>query len=225
MWIMYQSVDHAGNILVQKTYRGGNGPVILLNAHLDTVFEFEPNRKIIKDGNVWSSSEGILGADDQAGVSVLLHTADYFPYSSFSRKVKFVFTVEEECGLIGAQQVDDDFLWGIDGAFVVDRRCHGNIVTSCGGYISFCDERYGAFYEQVALEENLDGWKTTAGGSSNTRIWAEHGIQSVNLSVGYGSEHTEGEFVNIEDCYETVRLLEGVFKRNKEMKNLLWEIR
>lgn len=224
-YVDHVSVDYEGNILTEKTYRGGNGPVILLNAHLDTVFEFEPERKIIRDGNIWSSSKGILGADDRAGVAVLLHLAEHLQYSSFSGKVKFIFTVEEECGLIGAQQVNDDFLRGVVAAIVVDRRGKGDIVTSCGGYIPFCDERYGAFFEQVALEENLSGWKTTAGGSSDTRIWAEHGIQSVNLSVGYGNEHTEGEFLDVEVCYQTTKLLKGVFQKSKELRAVLLGIR
>lgn len=218
------TIDRAGNILAEKTYRGGNGPVILLNAHLDTVYEFAANREIVKEGNLWSSSKGILGADDRAGVAVLLQTANYLQHSSFTGKVKFIFTVEEECGLMGAQQVDDYFLWGTDAAIVVDRRGHGDIVTSCGGYIPFCDERYGAFFERVAAEENLAGWKTTVGGSSDTRIWAGHGIQSVNLSVGYLNEHRDNEFLNVEHCYETVRLLEGVFNKSRDLRAVLRSI-
>ena len=48
------TVDQSGNILAQKKYRSGNGPTILLNAHLDTVESFEPARAIIKDNTIWS---------------------------------------------------------------------------------------------------------------------------------------------------------------------------
>src|SRR5579875_1989532 len=37
----FLTVDHAGNILAQKTVGIGNGPTILLNAHLDTVERIE----------------------------------------------------------------------------------------------------------------------------------------------------------------------------------------
>ncbi len=40
-FVDYLTVDHAGNILAERTHRGVNGPTILLNAHLDTVDEIE----------------------------------------------------------------------------------------------------------------------------------------------------------------------------------------
>jgi tripeptide aminopeptidase len=219
------TIDRTGNILAEKTYKTEHGPVILLNAHLDTVYEIEEDREIIKEGKVWSSSKGILGADDRAGVAVLLHIAEFLHLSStFNGKVKFIFTVEEECGLVGANQVDDYFLWNTDAAIVVDRRGTGNIVTSCCGYIPFCHPLYGSFFKNVATSEGLNGWETTPGGSSDTRVWAMNGIESVNLSAGYFNEHTDEECLDVEDCYRTAILIEGVFKRSREMKGVLREI-
>lgn len=215
------ATDRSGNLLAEKTYRSGHGPTILLNAHLDTVIEFEPDRVIKKNDGVWSSSKGILGADDRVGVAVLLHVAEYLYRSNFSGKVKFIFTVEEECGLVGARQVDEYFLWGTDAAIVVDRRGKGDIVTSCGGYIPFCEKAYGRFFEETAQSQGLDGWACTNGGSSDTRIWAEHGIQSVNLSVGYQSEHTDDECLDVAACYETAKLVKGVFEKARELQRVL----
>ncbi|WP_078427633.1 M20/M25/M40 family metallo-hydrolase [Alkalihalobacterium alkalinitrilicum] len=221
-YVDHISVDRAGNVLAEKIYRGGHGPVILFNAHLDTVYEIEPGRKIVKNGNTWSSSKGILGADDRAGIAVLLHTAEYLSqHSSFSGKVKFIFTVEEECGLVGAREVDEYFLWGTDAAIVVDRRGTGDIVTSCGGYFPFCHPQYGAFFEEIAVIEGLNGWATTKGGSSDTRIWAEHSIESVNLSAGYRNEHTEEEILDVEACYGTAQLLEEVLRNDKKLRAVL----
>ncbi|MGG3998734.1 hypothetical protein ABEV17_02905, partial [Anoxybacillus kestanbolensis] len=66
------TTDRYGNLLAQKKCKTGCGPTILLNAHLDTVAELEAGREIVKNGPIWSSSKGILGADDRAGVAVLL---------------------------------------------------------------------------------------------------------------------------------------------------------
>ncbi|MGG2093488.1 M20/M25/M40 family metallo-hydrolase [Bacillus sp. S13(2024)] len=224
-FVDYMAVDTKGNILAQKTYRGGAGPTILLNAHLDTVEELEANRVIVKNGSVWSSSKGILGADDRAGVAVVLETAKRLASSSFCGKVKFIFTVEEEIGLVGASHIDEHFLWNVDAAIVADRRGYGDIVVSCGGYEPFCGEQYGEFIEQVAQNVGLEGWKCTAGGSSDTRVWAAHGIQSVNLSVGYQHEHTEYEQLDVGACYRTVELIGGIFEHAADLRRVLSEVR
>ncbi|WP_164669398.1 M20/M25/M40 family metallo-hydrolase [Virgibacillus doumboii] len=224
-YVDYLSIDRHGNLLAEKTYKSGNGPTILLNAHLDTVCEIESDRVIKKENNIWSSSKGILGGDDRAGVAVLLFIAEHLSNSSFNGKVKFIFTVEEESGLVGANHLDDYFLWGTDAAIVVDRRGKGDIVTSCGGYIPFCDEVYGEFFETIAEKEGLSGWSCTNGGSSDTRIWAEHGIQCVNLSAGYRNEHTDNEYLDVEAAYETVSLIKGIFNNTKELRHVLRTIK
>ncbi|MER2191198.1 MAG: M28 family peptidase [Solibacillus sp.] len=215
------AVDRFGNLFAEKTYRTGTGPTILLNAHLDTAFEIVHGRRILKDGEIWSSSEGILGADDRAGVAVLLELARRLPSTNFSGKVKFIFTVEEEVGLVGASQVDDYFLWDVEAAIVVDRRGTGDIVTSCGNYLPFCQKAYGQFFEYVARKYQMDGWKCTAGGSSDTRIWASHGIESVNLSVGYQREHTDQESVDVAATYRTFQLLMAVFEEHWTLRKAL----
>lgn len=220
-YVDYLTIDRYGNILAEKTYRSGNGPTILLNAHLDTVEEIVPDRTILKNGAIWSSSDGILGADDRAGVAILIHLAKYLRETSFHGKVKFIFTVEEEIGLVGARHIDEYFLWGVDGAIVCDRRGTNDIVISCGRFIPFCDESYCKFFEEVANKHQLGNWKCTAGGSSDTKIWAEHGIQSVNLSVGYSNEHTDDEFLNVTATYNTVQLLLKVFEEAKLLQRMI----
>jgi len=219
-------VDYAGNVLAEKKYGTGIGPTILLNAHLDTVYEMEKNREIVKDGIIWSSSKGLLGADDRAGVAIILQIAKQLYKSKiFNGKVKFIFTVEEEIGLLGAKQVNEYFLWGIDAAIVVDRRGTGDIVTSYEGWTPYCDKRYGEFIEEVAKTAGLEGWKTTSGGSSDTKVWASHGIQSVNLSVGYQNEHTDYETLNIAACYETTKLVLAILSKWRELKAVIREIK
>ncbi|WP_110114058.1 M20/M25/M40 family metallo-hydrolase [Bacillus sp. CGMCC 1.16541] len=221
----FLTVDRTGNILAQKMCGTGRGPTVLVNAHLDTVEMIEKGRKIVKEGSIWSSSEGILGADDRAGVTVLIELAKRLETLKFHGAVKFIFTVEEEVGLVGARRVDGYFLWDVDAAFVVDRRGTGDIVTSCGGYEPFCHENYGAFVEQIAITEGLEGWKCAAGGSSDTRVWAGYGIQSVNLSAGYQHEHTNDETLHVDACYETLMLLSGVFQHGRELERVVRELK
>ncbi|MGG4489729.1 M20/M25/M40 family metallo-hydrolase [Metabacillus idriensis] len=217
----FVTVDKKGNILAQKNCGTAQGPVILFNAHLDTVEEIYDGRMIEKNGAIWSSSEGILGADDRAGVTILLELIQRLDHLKFNGKVKFIFTVEEEVGLVGARKVEEFFLWDVDAAFVVDRRNKTDIITSCGGYIPFCHHSFGKFVEESAISQDLEGWKCMKGGSSDTRIWASHGIQSVNLSVGYQNEHTDAEILDTDACYNTLQLLIGIILQHRELRRVL----
>ena len=80
----------------------------------------------------------------------------------------------------------------------------------------------------LALIGNLgeeDRWEPTLGGSSDTRIWAQNGIQSVNLSVGYQYEHTSREELNLDDAFATASLLKKAFLHIDLLKSALRGIR
>ena len=223
------SVDGYGNILAEVTIganRVGPAFTILLNSHLDVVDEIESDREILKHGHVWTSSYGILGADDRAGIGVVLYTLKQLQMMQLQSpvKVKIAFTVKEEVGLCGAKAVSQDFLEGVQAAIVVDRRGNGDIVTGTWG-TAFCDELFGSM---IALIGNLGEekrWEPTMGGRSDTLIWAQQGIQSVNLSVGYQNEHTSEEELNINDAFATANLLKKVFLHVDLLKSALRGIR
>ena len=102
-YVDFITVDRYGrDLLAEKKYKTGHGPTILLNAHLDIMEELEPNRMILKENGIGSSSKGILGADDRTGVAILLHIAEQLNNFAFSVKAKFIFTVKEEIDLLGA---------------------------------------------------------------------------------------------------------------------------
>ena len=224
------TVDDYGNILGEVTFgRVSREPslTILLNSHLDVVDEIEVGREILKRGPVWTSSSGILGADDRAGIGVILHTLKQLQRMEFRApvKVKIAFTVEEEVGLCGAKAVSAEFLEDVQAAFVVDRKGRGDIVTGTRG-IDFCDELFGAMLALIGnLGDDEDRWEPTLGGSSDTRIWAQQGIQSVNLSVGYQYEHTSREELNLDDAFATANLLKKVFLHLDLLKSALRGIR
>lgn len=199
------TIDTAGNVLAIKRF--GNGPTILLNAHLDTVEEISPTREILKENNIWKSSEGILGADDRAGINVILAIAKSLTKKDFNGTVKYIFTVEEEIGLVGACEVHESFLWDINMAFVIDRRGNGDIVTSNYLRQQFCTQRFGNVVERIAMEAGMSHWQVTTGGSSDTVVWASNEIQSINLSAGYKFEHTDNEQLDVEANYGTYELV------------------
>jgi tripeptide aminopeptidase len=202
-------VDRAGNVCA--TIYCGEGPTVLLSAHMDMYQELELERRIVQDGTVLRSTEGILGADDRAGIAIILEIAGKIHRTNFNGTLKIAFTVKEEIGLIGSQKLDPCFLADVDAAIVVDRRGTRDIVTSCAGVIPFCLEEYGILFEEAGRRAGMPDWRITSGGSSDAKILSQmFGIPSVNLSAGYLNEHTDSETVNYAATYETTKLIESV---------------
>ncbi|SDJ37817.1 M20/M25/M40 family metallo-hydrolase [Salimicrobium halophilum] len=208
-------VDEYGNLLARKVCGHGRGPVVLLNAHLDVFDEMVAGRSILKNGSTWTSDEGILGADDRAGIAIILEVLRHAG-SHFDGTLKIAFTVEEEIGLQGSRHVNPVFLWGVDAAFVLDRRGTGDVVVRGGG-MDFCSKHFGSWVKEIAGS----GWSCVRGGSSDARIWAEAGIETVNLSVGYRHEHTEEETLDVDACYETARVMRRVLENHRSLKRLV----
>ncbi len=79
----------------------------MLNAHLDRVPPGKAHRPILQDGILRSDSETNLGADDSAGIAVLLHTVEELQSRALSHPpLLLLFTVGEEVGLVGAKAFD-----------------------------------------------------------------------------------------------------------------------
>ncbi|AEH47525.1 M20/M25/M40 family metallo-hydrolase [Parageobacillus thermoglucosidasius] len=211
--------DEYGNLLA--AIHCGEGPVIALSAHMDTVKSFHPYRTVIENGTTLKSSSGILGADDRAGIAVILEIIDFIRHSRFQGTLKIAFTVQEEIGCLGSRHIDPAFLQDIDAAIVVDRRGTRDIVTSYAGIVPFCPDEYGRIFETAGALAGMPDWKITAGGLSDAKTFAEFGIPSVNLSVGYEHEHTELETLDCKATLETVLLLETVFENNMIAKKLV----
>jgi acetylornithine deacetylase/succinyl-diaminopimelate desuccinylase-like protein len=93
--------DSAGNLIAVRKGTGG-GPVIVFDAHLDTVFQ--PGLQIkatIKDGKVYAPGIG----DDTRNIEALLATIRALNQAKIETKgdLVFVFTVEEETSFKGVK--------------------------------------------------------------------------------------------------------------------------
>ena len=96
--------DHAGNVLSSVP---GRGEPILLNAHLDSVSPCCGIRPVERDGIVSCDGETVLGADDKAGVAVILEVVRALgPDEGRRPALELVFTVQEEVGLVGAKALN-----------------------------------------------------------------------------------------------------------------------
>src|SRR4030095_9782762 len=113
--------DSAGNVVAVRKGTGG-GPVIVFDAHLDTVFQ--PGLQIkasVRNGRVYAPGVG----DDTRNIEALLATIRALDEVKIKTKgdLIFVFTTDEEVGLTGAEQfVKDnkgkiDYYIALDGGF------------------------------------------------------------------------------------------------------------
>ncbi len=199
------TIDKYGNLLADKIYGDGEGATIMLSAHMDTVKGVLENREIIEtEDGVIMSNKGPLGADDRAGIAIILTVLRNLNEVGFNGHVKVAFSREEEIGCVGAKNIDVNWYEDVDLAIIVDRRGSRDIVVGCG--MAFCSNHVGDFMENVSRMADME-WKCVEGGISDAMIFAEEGINSINLSAGYENEHTNSEYVVLKDMKDTVKLI------------------
>jgi tripeptide aminopeptidase len=141
-------VDSAGNLILrvpaQPAQRDDEEP-ILLNAHLDRVPPGKAHTAILQDGTLRSDGETNLGADDSAGIAILLHTVEELQTRALSHPpLLLLFTVGEEVGLVGAKAFDPA-LWGACEGIIFDNAGEpGEVVTRAATIIAFDATLHGS---------------------------------------------------------------------------------
>src|SRR5260370_36827722 len=93
-------VDGSGNLVAALP---GEGTPLLLNAHMDRVPPGLGHQPILRDGILYSDGTTNLGADDAAGIVVILEVVRRIIEQQLPHPpLEIVFTVEEEPVLCGA---------------------------------------------------------------------------------------------------------------------------
>jgi tripeptide aminopeptidase len=109
----------------------GQGAPVLLAAHMDTVMPGCGVEPVVKDGVVHSDGTTILGADDKAGVAVILELLQTIVEHDLPRpSLEVVITVQEESGLEGAKALDKSRLQARVGISLDAGDFPGRIVVS-----------------------------------------------------------------------------------------------
>jgi tripeptide aminopeptidase len=123
----------SGNLIVRMPGRGkGAGmPGICILTHMDTVkFDGEVRFRTDENRVVWADDSPILGGDDRAGIAIVLELCDVLrENSAVHPPIVLVFTIAEECGLIGANHLDIPAL-SCNTGFVLDcSQSPGTIIV------------------------------------------------------------------------------------------------
>ena len=147
-----------GNLIVRVP---GNapGPTLLLCAHMDTVGPTEGMTPVIRDGFIYSNGETVLGADDKAGIAIILTVlAELLTGNIPHGGIEIVFTVQEEVGLVGAKHLQAEL--------------HADF-----GYILDSSEEVGSIINQAPSQVSLDF--VLEGKAAHAGVCPEKGINAI----------------------------------------------
>lgn len=177
--------DDLGNIIVSKPATAGMGSSTgtVIQGHIDMVCEKNNDTvhdfltdpiKLIQDGD-WLKADGTtLGADNGIGVCYALAVME--EQSIAHPPMEFLFTVDEETGLTGANGLKSDFV-------------KGKIL------INLDSEEEGAFYigcaggQHTILRRKID-WQNVPSGFSSYKIkigGLRGGHSGLNIHEGFGN--------------------------------------
>lgn len=129
--------DDIGNLTVYKPGNNKSDKTLIIQSHLDIVYDreedaidYEKGIEIIEKDGYLHANKTTLGADNGIGVAMMLKALE-------SDEIKhpdliLIFTVQEETGLIGASKLD---LENIEGDYLIniDSEEEGNFTIGCAG--------------------------------------------------------------------------------------------
>lgn len=99
---------NTGNLIAVVPGNQEGAPTILLSAHMDTVAPTEGMIPQIRDGIIYSDGQMILGADDKAGIAVILTVLSRLQEdkSLLHGPIEVLLSVQEEIGLYGVKNLN-----------------------------------------------------------------------------------------------------------------------
>jgi tripeptide aminopeptidase len=132
---MATQVDAAGNLVAALA---GEGRPLMLNAHMDRVPPGRGHQPVIRGGIMYSDGHTNLGADDAAGIAIVLDILTQLVARDLTHPpIVAVFTVQEEVGLVGAGAFDPS-PWQVSDGIVFDNAFEPGAIVSRGAtYMAF----------------------------------------------------------------------------------------
>lgn len=177
-------VDRTGNVVVKKPGSTGkeSAPATVLQAHLDMVneknsdvdFDFDTDAiRPVLDGDYLKADGTTLGSDNGIGVASMLAIME--ASDLVHGPLEFLFTIDEETGLTGAQQLDPTLL-SAKQLINLDSEEEGTLTVGCAGgadsHLTLAVERVPAPGNATAHTVKLFGLN---GGHSGVDIHLQRG--------------------------------------------------
>lgn len=188
-------LDAAGNLHVDARTKKKHRTLFV--AHVDTVHKDDGKNLVKVKGDTWHAYGGVpLGADDGAGVAMLMHLLHN------NTPAYYIFTQGEERGGIGATFVAKQYaalLSEFDRAIAFDRRGIDSVISH-QGYGRCCSDTFAQTLANTFNDLDPDAFMYApddSGVYTDTAEFTDIIPECTNISVGYYNEHTERESLNI----------------------------
>jgi di/tripeptidase len=186
-------------------------------AHMDTVHRshtdlIDENRRLIIESSTYNENEQEefstliakhpdtnkqtgIGGDDKCGVYACLELLT-------QGKMKAAFFVEEEIGMLGSKEANELFFKDVGYAIQFDAPSDNWITEVCSGVRIMDDE----FKELIT--ENLDsnGYRNFSRDpfTDVNQLSKKFDFNCVNLGCGYHRQHTDSEYVVVNEVFNSV---------------------
>ena len=186
-------MDEFGNLYIQI----GESDV-MFTSHLDTATGANTPVNHVIDGNIIKTDgKSILGADDKAGVTIMLYMIEK------NIPGLYYFFLGEEVGCIGSRKVSAkhkvEKLPNIKKVISFDRRDTNSVITFQSSS-RCCSDTFGLALSQELnrVESSFKYEKDPTGIYTDSAQFVKIYPECTNISVGYYSEHTSNERQDID---------------------------
>jgi putative aminopeptidase FrvX len=207
-------MDSKGNIYFtkgsEKMTKGEYYPCVV--SHIDTVHKNHTN--LIKDNKrleIKESEDGILtainpntglqtgiGGDDKCGVFVCLSMFKYFD------NLKGAFFVEEEIGMKGSREADENFFKNVGYAIQFDAPSANWISEVCSG-VKLFDADFKEKITNILSEGGYHKFSIDPFTDVN-QLAQKFDFNCLNLGCGYYQQHTDKEYVVVEEVEKSLKV-------------------
>lgn len=152
-----------GNLICVPSWFDASRPAIALFAHMDTPRSTVGVHPVLSDSRITSDGTTILGVDNRAGSSVLVHVLKEHLRSVHRGNFIMVFTVAEEVGMFGSKHVDLE---------PYDVRM---------GFVFDCSKRPGVFIQSAVGCSLYDAM--FIGKAAHAGVAPENGVSAIQLAA------------------------------------------
>ena len=192
------NTDHEANNLI--CHLPGTKPhvePIYFTAHMDTVTPGKGIQPSIENDYIISDGTTILGADDKAGIAVILEAIKSLKEQGIDHgPLQFIITVGEESGLVGAKVIDASLIHAKYGYALDSDGAVGNIVVEAPFQAKVFAKMIGrSAHAGVAPEKGVSAITVAAKSIAKMQLGRIDEATTANIGYFKGGKETQTNVV------------------------------